>query len=119
LYRPSLPSRYKPIAEPLGIVGAIEVECSAWLEDNQWVLDVAEQDDIMVGTIGRLIPGSPDFRAQLARFHRHPLYRGIRYWFGQKGGSEFSSPQFVDDLKALADADLVLDTANPSVPLLA
>jgi hypothetical protein len=27
---------------PLGIVGAIEIECSPWLEDNQWVLDVAK-----------------------------------------------------------------------------
>src|ERR1035441_1815292 len=40
LYQTSLPPRYRKIVEPLGIVGAIEVECSAWLEDNQWVLDI-------------------------------------------------------------------------------
>jgi predicted TIM-barrel fold metal-dependent hydrolase len=119
LYKTSLPSRYKPIAEPLGIVGAIEVECSSWLEDNQWVLDVAEKDDIMVGTVGHLNPGDPDFRKNLERFHGNPLFRGIRYGLGRHGGEEFNRPQFIDDLKALADADLVLDTANPSVPLLA
>jgi len=52
LYKTSLPERYRPIAQPLGIVGAIEVECSPLLEDNQWVLDVAAKEDIMVGTVG-------------------------------------------------------------------
>lgn len=119
LYRTSLPDRYRPIAQPLGIVGAIEVECSSWLEDNQWVLDIAAKDDIMVGTVGRLVPGAPEFRPSLERFHKNPLFRGIRYGLGRQGGKEFERPEFVADLKALADADLVLDTANPSVPLLA
>jgi predicted TIM-barrel fold metal-dependent hydrolase len=127
MYMPSLPSRYRPIAEPLGIVGAIEIECSPLLEDNQWVLDVARDNDIMVGTIGHLTPGTPEFKAQLDRFHKNPLFRGIRYGLGGRPGRggekgqavyEVDRPGFVDDLKALADADLVMDTANPSVPLL-
>ena len=79
LYKPALPDRYRKIATPLGIVGAIEVECSPWLEDNQWVLDVAAKDTIIVGTVGDLEPGKPEFRKQLERFHRNPLFRGIRY----------------------------------------
>ena len=59
LYQPSLPSRYRPIAQPLGIVGAIEVECSSWPEDNQWVLDIAAQDDIMVGRQCKPKPRQP------------------------------------------------------------
>jgi predicted TIM-barrel fold metal-dependent hydrolase len=116
---PSLPSRYRPIAEPLGIVGAIEIECSSWLEDNQWVLDVARDDAIMVGTVGHLTPGTPEFSPNLERFHKNPLFRGIRYGLGRQAGKEFDRPEFVADLKALADADLVLDTADPSVSLLA
>ena len=41
LYRPALPDRYRRVTQGLGIVGAIEVEASPWLEDNQWVLDTA------------------------------------------------------------------------------
>src|SRR5579862_4641745 len=41
LYQPALPERYRKIATPFGITGAIEVEASPWLEDNQWVLDLA------------------------------------------------------------------------------
>jgi predicted TIM-barrel fold metal-dependent hydrolase len=119
LYQTSLPARYRPIAQPLGIVGAIEIECSSWLEDNQWVLDIAAKEDIMVGTVGHLVPGTPEFRPNLDRFHKNPLFRGIRYGLGQQSGREFDRPEFLADLKALADADLVLDTANPSVSLLA
>jgi predicted TIM-barrel fold metal-dependent hydrolase len=119
MYKTSKPDRYRPVVEPLGIVGAIEVECSGLLEDNQWVLDVAQADEIMVGTVGHLTPGTPDFRANLDRFHKNPLFRGIRYRLGGHAGAEFDRPEFVADLKYLADADLVLDTADPNVPLLA
>src|SRR5262245_12605261 len=61
LYQPALPDRYRKIAVPLGITGAIEVEASPWLEDNQWVLDVAAKDSLIVGTVGNLEPGKPDF----------------------------------------------------------
>lgn len=121
LYKPALPARYRALASPLGIRGAIEVECSTWLEDNQWVLDVAEQDTIMVGTMGDLVPGAPEFRAQLDRFGRNPLFRGIRYGnlWGRNLGAELERPAFVADLRALAGAGLALDTANPNAALIA
>ncbi|HEV2446645.1 MAG TPA: amidohydrolase family protein [Candidatus Sulfopaludibacter sp.] len=120
LYRPALPERYRRIAEPLGIRGAIEVECSPWLEDNQWVLDVAARDPIIVGTVGDLEPGHPEFGRQLERFHRNPLFRGIRYGnlWGRDLGVEIAKPAFVAGLKLLAEAGLALDTANPDPALI-
>lgn len=121
LYHPALPDRYRRVTNGLGIVGAIEVECSPWLEDNQWVLDVAAQDTIIVGMVGDLEPGKPGFRKQLERFHRNPLYRGIRYGnlWGRDLSAQLSNPDFISDLKALADAGLELDTANQDPPLIA
>lgn len=120
LYKPALPDRYRKIAVPLGVVGAIEVECSPWVEDNQWVLDVAAKDSIMVGTIGDLEPGKPEFRAQLERFHKNPLFRGIRYGtlWGRDLGADVGKPEFIAGLKALADAGLVLDTVGPDAALI-
>jgi L-fuconolactonase len=120
LYQPALPDRYRKIAVPLGITGAIEVEASPWLEDNQWVLDVAAKDTLVVGTVGDLEPGKPDFRKHLDRFHRNPLYRGIRcgnLW-GRNFSEDVSKPEFISDLKALAEAGLVMDTANPTPALI-
>ena len=121
LYRPALPARYRSVTKGLGIVGAIEVECSPWLADNQWVLDVAAKDKIIVGTIGDLEPGKPDFRRNLDKLHRNPLFLGIRYGnlWGRDIGPELSHPDFISGLRLLADAGLVLDTANPTPALIA
>jgi L-fuconolactonase len=121
LYRPALPDRYRKVTAGLGIVGAIEVECSPWVGDNQWVLDVAARDAIIVGTVGNLDPGKADFRQHLEQLHRNPLFRGIRcgnLW-DRKLGEELSTTQFISNLKFLADAGLEMDTANPDVLLLA
>jgi L-fuconolactonase len=121
LYKPALPARYRKVTEGLGIVGAIEIECSPWREDNQWVLDVAARDSIIVGTIGDLEPGHTHFRDELTRLQRNPLFRGIRYGnlWGRDLGAELAKPEFISGLKALADAGLVLDTANPTPALVA
>ena len=120
LYKPALPERYRRVTRGLGIMGAIEVEASPWLEDNQWVLDVAAKDKIIVGTVGDLEPGEPDFRKNLDRFHRNPLFRGIRYGnlWNRNLGEKLSRPEFISDLKALADANLALDSANPDPALI-
>jgi L-fuconolactonase len=120
LYKRALPDRYRKIALPFGVVGAIEVECSPWIEDNQWVLDIAAKDSIVVGTIGNLEPGKPEFRSELDRFHKNPLFRGIRYGnlWGRDLGVEIAKPEFVAGLKALADAGLVLDTTGSDAALI-
>jgi L-fuconolactonase len=120
LYKPALPDRYRRIAPPLGITGAIVVEASPWLEDNQWVLDVAAKEPIIVGLVGNLEPGKPDFGKQLERFHRNPLFRGIRYGnlWGRNLTAEIAKPEFISDLKLLSKAGLSLDTANPDPQLL-
>ena len=118
--QPALPPRYRKLAAPLGIVGAVKIEASPWVEDNLWVLEVAERDTIVVGVVGNLEPGKPDFAEMLERYHKNPLFRGIRYGnlWGRDITKEANNPAFVDGLRLLAQADLVLDTANPRVDLL-
>jgi L-fuconolactonase len=120
LYRPALPARYRGIAEPLGIVGAIEVEASPLVEDNQWVLDIAKNETIIVGTVGNLETGTAEFRKQLERFRRNPLFRGIRFGnlWGKDIGDVLGNAQVIADLKALAEAGLTMDVANPNPRLM-
>jgi len=119
LYRSALPPRYRALTAGLKIAGAIEVECSPWLEDNQWVLDLAARDKIIVGTVGNLDPGDAEFARQLERFHRNPRFRGIRFGnlWARSLAEEIGKAAFVDGLKRLADAGLSLDTANPDPAL--
>ena len=114
------PARYRALAGPLGVVGAIKVEASPWIEDNLWVLDVAERDPIIVGVVGNLEPEKPEFPEYLDRYRKNRLFRGIRcgnLW-GRDITAQVESPPFIAGLKRLADADLVMDTANPRLSLL-
>ena len=117
---PAYPERYRRLAVPLGVVGAIKVEASPWIEDNLWVLEVAQRDPIMVGVVGNLEPDKPEFPEYLERYHKNPLFRGIRYGnlWGLDITKQAANPDFLRGLKLLAEADLVMDTANPRVPLL-
>jgi L-fuconolactonase len=121
LYRPALPARYREVSAPFRIAGAIAVECSPWLEDNQWLLDTAAQDPIFVAVVGNLEIGAPDFRPNLERFARNPLFRGLRYGnlWGRNLSVALSRKQFIEDLRFLARAGLSLDTADPDPALLA
>lgn len=116
----ALPSIYAEIARPLGIVGALEIDASPWVEDNLWVLETIQSSTLMVGTVGNLQPEKPEFSAYLERYAANPLFRGIRY--GNNWGYDIvgnaDNPAFIEGLKLLAGRDLVLDTANPRLDLL-
>ena len=101
-------------------MGAVVVECSPLVEDNQWVLDVSADDPAIVGLVGFLDAGKPGFGNHLERFASNPLFRGIRYGdlWGRNLGDQLSNPQFVKDMGLLSSADLSLDTANPNLDLL-
>jgi len=120
LYQPALPPRYARLAEPHGIVGAIAVECSPWIVDNFWLHEVVEKNPIMLGFIGDLQPETPDFAATLDRLHRSPLFLGLRY--GNLWGRDLHEAahnfDFISGLRLLAQADLVLETANPDADLI-
>ena len=108
LYRTVLPAEFARLTGPLGVTGTVVVEASPWLEDNQWVLDLAAKEPLLVGMVGNLTPGSDGFAAQLDRFAKNPLFRGLRI-LGASLGEGLSRKPFVDDLRRLADTDRELD----------
>ena len=108
LYRRVLPADYEALVRPLGITGAIVIEASPWLEDNQWLLEITRDRPLFRGVIGHLQPGTPEFRIHLARFTSDRRFRGIRLGADAlvKGAPQ---PAFLDDLRRLAAAGLTLD----------
>jgi L-fuconolactonase len=118
----SLPSMYSPQARPAGIVGAMVVESSSWIDENLWYLEMCRTDPIMMGVSGTLDTGLPLFGKYLEHFHKDPLFRAIRArifpFYDEDNGRVTLKPEHVSNLKLLAEADLTLDTANPSMGLM-
>ena len=106
----AVPGRYSAIVAPFGVVGAIVVEASPRLEDNQWILDQAANAPIIVGLVGRIDPADPAFAKNLERFRRNPLFLGIRQGQLDLG---LDRPDYIANLKLLADADCSLDVDTP------
>lgn len=115
LPQPVLPADLKKLATPHGVVGCLIVEASPILEDNQWWLDLANDDPFIVGVIGRLDPASEDFEKNLRRFAKNPLYRGIRISHNElKAGLKGN---LADRLKVMIDLNLALDVnGGPDTP---
>lgn len=108
LYRAVLPGEYKRLAAPHGVTGTVVVEASPWVEDNQWLLDLAKDEPFLVGVVGRLLPDDADFTRHLSRFAKNPLFRGIRIPSGEVRNALANDAQ-LGRLKALGDAGLTLD----------
>jgi predicted TIM-barrel fold metal-dependent hydrolase len=108
LYKRVLPADFRAATKGLGVTGVVIVEASAWLEDNQWLLDVANDDPMILGIVGHIDPATLDFRSNLARFSKHRLFKGLRIG-GDAVTGALANPAYLANLAALADADLQLD----------
>jgi predicted TIM-barrel fold metal-dependent hydrolase len=120
LNKPSLPAMYSAQAKPLGVVGAIVVESSFFIDDNLFYLEVCGADPFMVGVSGTLNPDAPDFGRYVTHFQKDPLFRAIRAsrFYTADNDKVALKPDNVANLKLLAQADLALDTANPTMNLM-
>ena len=110
LFRTVLPDDWAKLALPHGVTHTVVVEASEWVEDNQWILDLAATDKRIVGFAGNLDPLSPGFAANLKRFAQRPLFRGIR---NRRPNTELvdivEKPEFRAAMKLLAESGLELD----------
>ncbi|QDT86661.1 amidohydrolase family protein [Gimesia chilikensis] len=116
LYRTVLPKDFVALKKYQPVNATVVVEASKLVEDNQWILDVAKDNPVIIGFVGRLTPGDPQFRQQLKRFAKNPIYKGIRvnHNLVEPG---LSQPRFIDDLKFMADKGLQVDLNGGPVTL--
>lgn len=107
LYRPRFPADWRALAAPHQVIGTVVVEASEWVEDNAWILELAKSNPDIVGFIGNLLPGQPEFAGNLRRFAANPLFRGLR--LRGKISEKLDDAAVLADLKRVADSDLSID----------
>jgi predicted TIM-barrel fold metal-dependent hydrolase len=111
LYRKVLPADWLALAAPHGCRETVVVEASAWVEDNQWILDLAAEEKSIVGFVGHLDPGA-DIESHLRRFAKNPVFRGIR-WSSGHLTDESNKEAVKAGARLLADLGLELDLNGP------
>jgi len=108
LFRPVLPADWRAVAAAQGVTKTVVIEASPWLEDNQWILDLAAREPDLVGFIGNLDFTDPNFPAHLARFAANPLFRGLR------ARDKLAAEDLTRGGRALAERGLALDLNGPA-----
>ncbi len=115
LYRRVLPKHLREVKKFRPVTGTVIIEASPWIEDNQWLLDLSKEDPFVVGVVGNLKPGDPDFAKHVKRFAANELFRGIRISVSLL--ESLLEAGNLRDLQLLADNDLALDVnGGPSTP---
>lgn len=120
LYREVMPPHWQSLGKPLGMKGTVVVEASSWLEDNDWILNLAEKYRYIVGFVGNLsgtaiVKGAEvsvwddlkRYKKELKRLSKNQLFRGIRV--GGRSVSQDKESQYLH-FKPLADTGLMVDT---------
>ncbi len=116
LYKKTMPTDYRAQKVEQPVTGTVVVEASHWVEDNQWILDIARNDPFIVGLCGNLPLGTPEFAGPLKTLVKNKLYAGMRH--RQRSLSDdLKSPEFIRDVKLLADHNLELDSLGNTANL--
>ncbi len=95
------PEDYRIAAAPEGITGTI-----LRLAENEWALDLAAKEPLMVGVCGAIKSG-PEFGAELEKYSANPLFRGICY--SGRALEDVEKGSLIEDMQRLAAKDLQLD----------
>ena len=72
------------------------------------MLDLAARNKFLLGLVGNVKPGRPEFAGELKRFTANPLFRGIRVGVWEKTPL-VGNNDLLRDLRLLAERDLALD----------
>jgi L-fuconolactonase len=116
LYRRVLPDEFKKLTREQRVSGTIIIEASSWLEDNQWLLDLAAREPFILGVVGRLDLADAHFAKHLARFANNRVFRGLRINHDELK-TALDRPAELDRLRLLAESNLELDVnGGPEMP---
>jgi L-fuconolactonase len=120
-YKTTMPPDWEALAKPLGMRGTIVIEAGTnWLEDNDWILKLAERYRSIVGFIGNLSGTAIEqgsivpvwdnierYRQEVHRLAKNPLFRGIRVT-GRSVSNDMNNGHY-PHFEILADTGLVID----------
>lgn len=105
-----LPSDLKPLLRQIGFDACIAVQARQNLEETRWLLELADQYDMIQGVVGWVDLRSADLREQLEQFASHPKLVGVRHVVHDEADDQFMLGEaFRRGIAALQQYDLSYD----------
>jgi L-fuconolactonase len=110
LRRDFLPNELAPLIRSAGFEATVAVQARQVLEENDWLLALADQHPFIRGVVGWVDLRSSDVRGQLQRYAGQAKFKGVRHIVHDEPDVEFMLlPEFRRGLRALGEFGLTYD----------
>src|SRR5277367_3102610 len=110
LKRDFLPEDLAPLLASIQFDGCIAVQARQSLEETRWLLELADNHDLIRGVVGWVDLRSNDLPRQLESFARNPKLAGVRHVVHDEPDDEFMlRPEFRRGISRLQEFDLTYD----------
>ncbi len=110
IHRDYLPEDLVPLVEGTGVEKTVFVQTQHNVEENRWVLGLADQYDFIAGVVGWVDLASPECEQQLLEFVENPKFVGIRHITQGESDVDFIvRPEVIRGLKVLEKHQVPFD----------
>ncbi|WP_062050242.1 amidohydrolase [Bacillus sp. JCM 19034] len=110
LYRDFLPADLEPILKKHNIDYTIVVQAAPTLEETEFMLQLSENVDTIIGVVGWLNLENDNYKEQYEKFCKHPKFVGFRVMIQEmEDASTILSEQYIKALTYFADCDVPID----------
>lgn len=101
------PDDLRPYLRKAGVAGTVLVQAAQTVAETEYLLEIAERTDFVLGVVGWLDMEAPQFREQLQRYCEHPLFVGLRPMLQDLDNDAWIlRPRVLDSLKVVAELDV-------------
>lgn len=105
-----LPEDLQPLIQQAGVDKTVFVQTQHNLDENRWVLQLAEQHDFIAGVVGWVDLRANDCEDQVLEFKDHPQFVGIRHITQDEPDDDFIvRPEVIRGLKILEQHSVPFD----------
>jgi L-fuconolactonase len=87
--RDFLPDDLRAAAKAAGVDGVVSVEARQTVEETLWLLDLAEEDELIRGVVGWMPLDSPDLSKELEKVAHRRKLRGVRHVLEDEADSQY------------------------------
>ena len=108
--RDFLPDDLAPLLKSIGFDAVVAVQARQVLEENDWLLSLADRNDFIRGVVGWVDLRAKDVRSQIERYAGHPRFKGVRHIVEDEPDVGFLLlPEFRRGIRTLAEYGLTYD----------
>lgn len=110
LRRDCTPTDLKPLIDAASVQGTVAVQARQCLDETEWLLQLADENDWIAGVVGWVDLRSEDIAAQLEKYSKHKKLVGVRHVVHDEPDDEFLlRDDFLRGIELLPQYDLAYD----------